>query len=124
MTESNEKQPENNKEKEKRKVKTDHLKEYQFKPGQSGNPNGRPRTKTVLTELERMMAEGLSGMDLREAMAKVAYKHALKGDNKFWNDVLNRLYGKVPDNVTADGKVEIVIKHVDKEPETDDGTIE
>jgi hypothetical protein len=63
-----------------------------WKPGQSGNPKGRPKgVKNMLTyfrqELNRKIHIKESGIvhevTLREAIAKTATNLALKGDHKF-----------------------------------------
>jgi hypothetical protein len=75
-----------------------------WKPGQSGNPKGRPKGKSITTQLRKLMDEGLEGRDLADAMAKAAYKAALKGDHRFWKEIIERLDGKVPDRFAdADG---------------------
>lgn len=87
-------------------------KEHQWRKGQSGNPNGRPPGKSITTQLREMLDAGLNGQDLAKAMAQVAFKEALKGDFKFWNAIMERLDGKLPDTVTQDGALEIVVRHV------------
>jgi hypothetical protein len=75
-----------------------------FKKGQSGNPKGRPKGKSITAQLRKLMDEGLEGRDLADAMAKAAYKAALKGDHRFWKEIIERLDGKVPDRFAdADG---------------------
>ena len=73
-----------------------------WKPGQSGNPKGRPKGKSVTNQLRKLLDEGLEGKDLADAMAKAAYKHAMKGDFRFWNAIVERIEGKVPDKLEAD----------------------
>lgn len=43
------------KQKGNRQPKTDHLKPWQFKPGQSGNPGGRPKGPSMKTYVKRML---------------------------------------------------------------------
>lgn len=73
----------------------------EFKPGQSGNPNGRPKK---LPELDKLLAEVLGqeptgdGMTAAENILNAMYKQALKGDTKAAELLLNRAYGKPKDN--------------------------
>ena len=78
--------------------------EHQFKPGQSGNPNGRPRGKSITAALRRLVQENPDGQDLEKALSRVIVKKALEGDHKFVTTILERLDGKVADRLAdADG---------------------
>ena len=75
----------------------------EFKPGQSGNPNGRPRKLPALDKL-------LSDKDDSEyeAVVKAIFDRAKKGDMKAAELLLNRAYGKPKEN---EGKpTEMVIR--------------
>lgn len=81
-------------------------KDTRFKPGQSGNPNGRPRKERSLlkhleTELdaEMQVTEGGKTMRLtkREALAKFIVNKALQGDPKMLNALLKQLPLPKPD---------------------------
>lgn len=52
------------------KERAAHLKEHAFKPGQSGNPNGRPKTPPDLLELRNHSREELERAVLRIVWAK------------------------------------------------------
>lgn len=71
-----------------------------FKPGQSGNPNGRPRKERSLRNLieaeldaEMQVAEGGKAIRLskREALAKSMVNNAIKGDQRALNNLLKQL---------------------------------
>ena len=51
-----------------KKKKGEHLKQYEFKPGESGNPNGRP--KKIYTILQK---KGYSKDDIRTAFSEIAW---------------------------------------------------
>lgn len=77
-------------------------KDKQFKPGQSGNPTGRPKK---LPELDKLLAE-VFGDNEMELILKAMYSRALKGDTRAADIILNRVYGKSQDrvDVTTNGK--------------------
>jgi hypothetical protein len=101
----------------------EHLKQYSFKPGQSGNPNGRPKGRknfeTYFFEAWRQVAEELK-MNKEPDQAKVeiiklGFRRIIKhGDYKFWQDFINRLFGKPPENVdiTSGGKPVVYLPSV------------
>lgn len=68
----------------------------QFKPGQSGNPGGRPKTKPFKDALKR--AVEASGDDTKklDALALALYSKALEGDVSALKEIADRLDGKVP----------------------------
>jgi len=73
-----------------------------FEPGQSGNPNGRPKG-TGLSDRLREIIDKNDG-EIADALVKAAVKAALKGDFRFWQEIINRVEGKVADQITgADG---------------------
>lgn len=85
----------------------------QFKPGQSGNPAGKPKGRSVTARLrdllDSMELGGKAipnGKQVADLLAEVIIKNALKGDHKFVATVLDRTEGKVVDRteaVDADG---------------------
>ena len=81
---------------------------HQFKPGQSGNPKGRPKGSGVTDQLKALLAKEVDGQPIAEAIAKVIMKRALKGDYKFVKEILDRVEGKVTDNVKLEGEMRMV----------------
>ena len=73
-----------------------------FGPGNNANPKGRPKGKSLTNAMRKLMDNGLDGQDLTEAMAKKAYQMALKGDFRFFNLIMERLEGKVPDELIGE----------------------
>lgn len=63
-----------------------------WKPGQSGNPGGRPKTKPFKEALQRVI-ERLGGPD--EAAAAL-FARAITGDVAAFKECADRLDGKVP----------------------------
>jgi hypothetical protein len=65
---------------------------YRYKPGQSGNPGGRPKRKPIQDELEKIFEEN------PELARKIVYKAAIKaakGDHKFFCEVRDMMDGKL-----------------------------
>ena len=93
----------------------DPLKEHQWKPGQSGNPAGRPKVDSITKAIRKLLDEGINGKALYDAVARVAVQRALQGDHRFWQYVVERSDGKVADNVNQSGEVQIRVKYEDEE---------
>jgi hypothetical protein len=100
--------------------KLENLKSY--KPGQSGNPKGKPKgTKNRATALKRFMdlsakiinPENSKSMDgtIEEKIAAAQIKKALEGDTTAFREIMDSLYGKIPqkqdiDHTTGGDKIE------------------
>lgn len=94
---------------------------HPFQPGQSGNPGGRPKNRSITAELRKLIDEGFQGKDLAEALAAKAVKCALEGDHKFWQLVMERIEGKVPDRIAdADGATlrRQIMDDIDSDPKS------
>lgn len=96
-------------------------KHSQFKPGESGNPAGRPKQ---LPELEVILASVLGkerpdGTTEAEAILEALRKKAMSGDVRASELLLDRAYGKakqtmqINGNLSTDNKHEIVFKDYD-----------
>jgi len=83
-------------------------KDKQFKPGQSGNPNGRPKK---LPELDKLLSD-VFGADEMERVLKAVYAKALKGDTRAAEIILDRGYGKAKEKVEQ--KTEMIISVIRK----------
>lgn len=72
----------------------------QFKKGESGNPNGRPKK---LPELDKLLADVLGeekdGTTAAEAILKALRAKATKGDIRAAEVLLERAYGKAKQNI-------------------------
>ena len=92
--------------------------EHQFKPGQSGNPNGRPKKLPRLDDLlSDIMSEEKDGMSAAEAILKRLRVLATQGNLKAAEMLLDRSYGKARQPVELTGKDGAPIEYI-KLPET------
>lgn len=84
-----------------------------FQPGQTGNPNGRPKK---LPDLDKLLAEVLGpnkdGRDGMEVIIEAMLKKAAKGDVKAAELLLNRGYGKAKQFISMnhEGGVNLVFE--------------
>jgi len=69
-------------------------KEFQWKPGQSGNPKGRPKFSlvSILKELLQEVPEGKKEMKAKVLMRE-AIEKAMEGDTFMLRDIINRIDG-------------------------------
>ena len=78
-----------------------HLRKYQFKPGQSGNPSGRPKGSLGLwarirKELKKQQPDGRIMADL---VAEAFVRKVQEGDFRFLKELLDREEGPVAQEV-------------------------
>jgi len=84
-----------------------------FKKGQSGNPKGRPKKELCITSLVKEEFEGQAldkdgipiGMTKAQAFAKALVSHAIRGHKTAMKELLDRIDGKVPDEVNLNADV-------------------
>lgn len=81
--------------------------DHRFKPGQSGNPGGRPKGRSITAELRDMLDSEKDGGSLAKAMAAKAFEFAQKGDFRFWNAILERLDGKLIEKMEGDHTIRV-----------------
>ena len=94
-----------------------------FKPGESGNPAGRPKgslnfaTKwwkfiDIIAVKNQITAE-----EVEQQLLKVGFERASEGDHKFWGDILDRVYGKPRQTVEVEGRIDTREQRVPTEAE-------
>lgn len=104
--------------------------EHKFKPGQSGNPNGRPKGARSLSTILREMLEeeidvNIDGVKSRKQFQEVIIRKLLKkandGDMRAIEHIFDRIEGKAKQNldVTSNGETvgqvqEVIVKDFSK----------
>ena len=78
--------------------------ETRFKPGQSGNPGGRPKGRSLTARLRELLEKGEingkpipGGRQVADLVVEAMVKGAIKGNSKLIVEVLDRNDGKVPE---------------------------
>ena len=92
------------------------IKPYNFKPGQSGNPKGRPKNKTLSEMIREVLMEEIpvkskNGESRKELgirlLAEAWFRKANKGDMSAIKEILDRTEGKVTDKRHITGEVDV-----------------
>jgi hypothetical protein len=78
-------------------------KETRWKPGQSGNPKGRPKSFDALRDLFQSIAEQEVDIGGKKYTRAEAIGIAMSMDKKLMREFLEFAYGKVPQAVTLEG---------------------
>ena len=112
---------------EKKQRKRGAPKEYLFKPGQSGNPKGRPPgVKNFSTIFEEALKKIAKATKTKEAQVEIdlvikAIAKARGGDYKFYKDIFDRVYGlpKQKMEIGGEGGLPFTIKVVKDEGSTE-----
>ena len=82
-----------------------------WKPGQSGNPKGRPpKNKTLTDALERALKKkdvkrGYDDISRKDAIAEILTQEALKGNLKAIDMILDRIEGRPGQSINLDADV-------------------
>jgi hypothetical protein len=85
----------------KRRGRAEELAPFRWKPGQSGNPGGRPKSKPITDKL----LEVLEDPKQLEALVRVWLKNAQKGSVTHLREILDRVEGRVALPVDVSGHV-------------------
>ncbi len=89
--------------------------EYQFKPGydpkRGHRPKGSKNFETYLSKAWEEIAEKLKlpkDPDIvKVEIVKVGIKKALQGDFRYWESLMNRLFGKPPEQIKLENEAKI-----------------
>jgi hypothetical protein len=85
-----------------------------FKPGQCGNPKGRPKgTRNFSTFINKIMNQKIDVIDkktgkpikmtMAEAVVMAQFKQAANGSTRAFNSLIDRAEGKVADKIQHSG---------------------
>lgn len=88
------------------KGRVENLIPYQFKPGESGNPNGRPKKKPLTELYERLLDEPEFLADVEEAIRKMVKSGRMVGQLQL-KEMTDRLEGKITQPIEADVTVNL-----------------
>ena len=98
-----------------------------FQPGQSGNPNGRPKSKpltdAIRAELAKKDPNDKQGRTFAELIAEAAVTRALKGDPRAFTEIADRVEGKVTQPISGPDEGPIDINLSGKTPEERDSLL-
>ena len=65
-----------------------------FKPGQSGNPKGRPKMPDLSEAVAKVLADEKDGKTALDAVLMALRNKAVKGDVRAAQELLDRAFGK------------------------------
>jgi hypothetical protein len=105
-----------------RKYSTEHLKPFQWQPGQTGNAGGRPRKKPIsdryeyiaeikLPEDVRQLLKLAPGSTYADAAALQQFRSAIKGDTSAIREIREAIEGKATQTIVGDDALPPV--HID-----------
>lgn len=86
----------------------------------SPNPAGRPvGTRNFQTDFDEVVEEiakanNITNSEARKILIKKAYGEAKDGNFQYYKDIVERVYGKVPDNLNVSGEITSKVISVDE----------
>jgi len=95
-----------NKKENKKKTLPKEAEPYKFKPGQSGNPSGRPKKKPITELFERIMSNPELVAKFEASIANSIMKGGMAGV-MYVKEAADRIEGKVTQPIEADISVNL-----------------
>jgi hypothetical protein len=77
---------------------------YRFKKGQSGNPGGRPKGRSLTAALRELVQQEHNGRQILDLIAERIVREALSGKYPFAREVLERLDGRTTERVEVENR--------------------
>jgi len=96
--------------------RVENLTPHNFKPGQSGNPGGRPK-KTLLSDASREWLEQIdpkTGKTNAQLAAEMVGKKLLEGSAEHYRSMGDRTEGKPPQAITIGGSLDFEVEKIDE----------
>lgn len=109
-----ESQSENSKQNSKKKG--EHLAPYHFKPGESGNPGGRPKKKPISELYERLLEDPAFMGQVEESIRKMVASGRMVGQLQL-KEMAERVEGKVSQAIELNGELTLKISERMKKAE-------
>lgn len=98
-----------------------------FKPGQSGNPSGRPKTKPLTDAYKKVLAKLVpgdkEGRTYADLIAEQTVKQAIKGNIRAAQEVTDRCEGKAMQGIELTGRDGTPVEYLHLTPEERDAEI-
>ena len=91
-----------------------------FLPNNNANPAGRPvGTRNFQTDFDEVVEEiakanNITNSEARKILIKKAYSEAKDGNFQYYKDLVERVYGKVPDNLNVIGEITSKVISIDE----------
>jgi len=90
------------------------MEKKKWKPGQSGNPGGRPKKKFCIPDILRKIGKTIPEGEKRtfyQLMCDKAWEQAIAGDKDARNWISDRTEGKAPETINfTEKKDEVIIE--------------
>ena len=75
-----------------------------WKPGQSGNPGGRPKGSGLTDIIRRVLSQPDESYGTKaDRLITLCLEHAEKGDFRYFKEVIDRLEGPIPTKAEVTG---------------------
>ena len=89
--------------------KPENIVKHQYKPGQSGNPAGRPKMPDLSEAIAKILNEEKDGKTALDAILAALRAKAAKGDVRAAQELFDRGYGKASQPIEHSGNISIEI---------------